>query len=45
METTSIFNIIVLIAIVLLISVSLGILYLTTVEWQDRRRQEKDKRL
>jgi hypothetical protein len=31
-------------AFALLILVSGGILYLTTVEWRDRRRQEKEKR-
>jgi uncharacterized membrane protein (DUF373 family) len=33
------------VALALLILVSGGILYLTSVEWRDRRRQSKDKRL
>ncbi|MGL5803909.1 MAG: hypothetical protein ACRC2R_19710 [Xenococcaceae cyanobacterium] len=46
METSSAFlNILFYVAIGLLILVSGGILYLTSVEWRDRRRQSKDKRL
>jgi len=33
------------VALLLLFVVSGGILYLTTMEWRDRRRQERDKRL
>jgi uncharacterized membrane protein (DUF373 family) len=43
-ETTSILNLLFIIALALLITVSGGILYLTTVEWRDRRRQDRDKR-
>ncbi|MGK7940938.1 MAG: hypothetical protein AB4062_12480 [Crocosphaera sp.] len=43
-ETTSILNILFLTALVLLVLVSGGILYLTTVEWRDRRRQDRDKK-
>ena len=32
-------------AFALLAAVSVGIVYLTTIEWRDRRRQERDKRL
>ncbi|MEA5532456.1 hypothetical protein [Crocosphaera sp. XPORK-15E] len=44
METSTIINILFLTAFVLLIFVSGGILYLTTVEWRDRRRQDRDKK-
>jgi hypothetical protein len=44
-ESSGFFNILFLLAIVLLVAVSGGILYLTTLEWRDRRRQERDKRL
>ncbi|WP_217651790.1 hypothetical protein [Hydrococcus rivularis] len=44
-ETTSILNLLFLFALVLLVLVSGGILYLTTVEWRDRRRQDKDKKM
>ncbi|MGB5595418.1 MAG: hypothetical protein WBM62_15460 [Crocosphaera sp.] len=43
-ETTSILNILFLTAFALLILVSGGILYLTTIEWRDRRRQDRDKK-
>jgi hypothetical protein len=33
-----------IIAFVLLLAVSGGVLYLTAVEWRDRRRQEREKR-
>ena len=45
MESVGIFNILFLVAIVLLIAVSGGILYLTAIEWRDRRLQDRDKRL
>jgi hypothetical protein len=32
-------------ALLLLLSVSGGILYLTAVQWRDRRRQERDRNL
>ncbi|WP_186005404.1 hypothetical protein [Pleurocapsa sp. PCC 7327] len=44
-ETTSILNLLFLFALVLLVLVSGGILYLTTLEWRDRRRQDKDKKM
>ncbi|MDY6785549.1 MAG: hypothetical protein SW833_23865 [Cyanobacteriota bacterium] len=45
METSSTLNILFLMALGLLISVSVGIIYLSIVEWRDRRRQDRDKRL
>ncbi|WP_173362889.1 hypothetical protein [Gloeothece verrucosa] len=44
METTSILNILVIVAAALLVLVSGGIIYLTALEWRDRRLQEKDKK-
>ncbi|WP_198139221.1 hypothetical protein [Crocosphaera chwakensis] len=44
METSYLLNILFLTGFVLLILVSGGILYLTTVEWRDRRRQDRDKK-
>ncbi|MGK7876221.1 MAG: hypothetical protein AB4426_23865 [Xenococcaceae cyanobacterium] len=44
MESTSILNLLFLVALGLLILISGGILYLTAVEWRDRRRQDRDKR-
>lgn len=44
METSSILNLLFLVAIALLLLVSGGVLYLTTVEWRDRRRRDRDKR-
>ena len=44
METNQLLNILFLVALGLLGFVSLGILYLTAVEWRDRRRQERDRR-
>ncbi|MEG4345323.1 hypothetical protein QUB70_18910 [Microcoleus sp. A003_D6] len=40
----SIANILVLVAFVLLLTVTGGVAYLTTVEWRDRRRLDKAKR-
>ncbi|MDY7016592.1 MAG: hypothetical protein SVX43_23955 [Cyanobacteriota bacterium] len=45
METSSILNLLFLTALGLLVLVSVGILYLSVVEWRDRRRQDRDKRL
>ncbi len=45
MESFGVFNVLFLVAVVLLVAVSGGILYLTTIEWRDRRRQDRDKRL
>lgn len=44
METSTILNTLFLVALGLLVVVSGGVLYLTTVEWRDRRRQDRDKR-
>ncbi|MBR8832008.1 MAG: hypothetical protein Cpurp_12475 [Chlorogloea purpurea SAG 13.99] len=44
METSTVLNTLFLVALILLVLVSGGILYLTTAEWRDRRRQERDKR-
>jgi hypothetical protein len=41
---TSALTVLAMIAFGLLIAVSGGVAYLTTVEWRDRRRQEKEKR-
>lgn len=38
-------NILFLIAIALLGAISVGILYLTTLEWRDRRRASRDKKM
>ncbi len=40
----SIANIIVLVAFVLLLTVTGGVAYLTAAEWRDRRRLDKAKR-
>jgi hypothetical protein len=40
-----VFNVLFAVALALLIIVSGGIIYLTTVEWRDRRRQDKDKKM
>ena len=45
MESTTLFNILVTIALVLLIVVSGGVIYLSSLEWSDRRRQENEKRI
>ncbi|WP_308255007.1 hypothetical protein [Geminocystis sp. GBBB08] len=45
MESLSVLNILFLAAIILLVFVSGGILYLTTLEWRDRRRRDRDKKL
>ncbi|MBD2464885.1 hypothetical protein H6G89_28175 [Oscillatoria sp. FACHB-1407] len=37
-------NALAVLALVLLLTVTGGIAYLTTVEWRDRRRQEREKR-
>lgn len=40
-----ILNTLFIVAIVLLIFVSGGILYLSTLEWRDRRQRDRDKKL
>ncbi len=44
METNYLLNTLFLVALGLLGLVSLGVLYLSTVQWRDRRRQGRDKR-
>ncbi|MBE9204842.1 hypothetical protein IQ218_17160 [Synechocystis salina LEGE 06099] len=45
MEATPVLNTLFLVALVMLVLVSGGILYLTTLEWRDRRRQNRDKKM
>ncbi|AIE76036.1 MULTISPECIES: hypothetical protein [unclassified Synechocystis] len=45
MEATPVLNTLFLAALVMLVLVSGGILYLTTLEWRDRRRQDRDKKM
>ena len=40
----SILNILALSALVLLVAVTSGVIYLTLMEWRDRRLQEQEKR-
>ena len=44
MEADYILNTLFLVAIVLLVLVSGGILYLSSLKWRDRRMQMRDKR-
>lgn len=37
-------NVLAVLAALLLISVTGGVIYLTAVEWRDRRRQDREKR-
>jgi hypothetical protein len=41
---SSLLGILAILAIVLLLAVTGGVAYLTTVEWRDRRRLENEKR-
>ncbi|MGB0561391.1 MAG: hypothetical protein ACPGVO_06255 [Spirulinaceae cyanobacterium] len=41
----SLLDLLFLAAIALLISISGGVIYLSTIEWRDRRRQSRDKKL
>ncbi|MGK7948507.1 MAG: hypothetical protein AB4368_06810 [Xenococcaceae cyanobacterium] len=43
METSYILNTLFLVALVLLVLVSGGILYLSALKWRDRRMQARDK--
>lgn len=43
MDTNTIINTLFIVALVLLIGVSGGILYLSTIKWRDRRLQSRDK--
>ncbi|MEG3436352.1 hypothetical protein V0288_04400 [Pannus brasiliensis CCIBt3594] len=45
MDTSTVLNTLFLAALILLVLVSGGILYLTTAEWRDRRRQDNDKKI
>ncbi|MFN9173156.1 MAG: hypothetical protein ACK58N_01195 [Synechocystis sp.] len=45
MESTPVLNTLFLIALVMLVVISGGILYLTTLEWRDRRRPDRDKKI
>lgn len=40
----SLLNVLILIALGLLLIVTLGVAYLTTAEWRDRRREQRDKK-
>ncbi len=40
----SVLNVLILIALGLMLVVTLGVVYLTTAEWRDRRREERDKK-
>jgi hypothetical protein len=44
-EANFLFNILFIVALAMLVLVSGGIIYLTTVEWRDRRRQDRDKKM
>lgn len=45
METTiPIYNVLAVAALVLLVTVTGGVIYLTLADWRDRRRQDRDKR-
>ncbi|HEY9772114.1 MAG TPA: hypothetical protein V6C71_27020 [Coleofasciculaceae cyanobacterium] len=44
METNTLLNTLFLVAIGILGLLSVGILYLSVVQWRDRRRQGRDKR-
>jgi hypothetical protein len=44
LENTTVVNFLFVAAIGLLVIVSGGIVYLTAVEWRDRRRQKRDER-
>jgi hypothetical protein len=41
---TSLLNILAILAVGLLLAVTVGVGYLTTLEWRDRRRIENEKR-
>jgi hypothetical protein len=44
-SSPTVLNTLFILAIALLIFVSGGILYLTTLEWRDRRQRDRDKKL
>ncbi|MEM8720322.1 MAG: hypothetical protein AAGE84_13625 [Cyanobacteria bacterium P01_G01_bin.39] len=43
METNELLNVLFLVAIGILGLLSIGVLYLSVVQWRDRRRQSRDK--
>ncbi len=43
METNELLNTLFLVAISILGLLSIGVLYLSVVQWRDRRRQSRDK--
>ncbi|MEM8639037.1 MAG: hypothetical protein AAGG51_09510 [Cyanobacteria bacterium P01_G01_bin.54] len=45
MTNVSVLDLLFLAAIALLIAISGGVIYLSTIEWRDRRRQSRDKKL
>ncbi|MEM8676794.1 MAG: hypothetical protein AAGF83_23520 [Cyanobacteria bacterium P01_G01_bin.67] len=44
METNELLNVLFLVAIGILGLLSIGVLYLSVIQWRDRRRQSRDKR-
>ncbi|MBD2102177.1 hypothetical protein [Leptolyngbya sp. FACHB-261] len=44
LTTNTLTTVLVLLALVLLLTVTGGIAYLTYAEWRDRRRQEQDRK-
>ncbi len=44
MESYSVLNVLMFAAFGLMVAVSGGVIYLTFVDWRDRRRQDQDKR-
>jgi hypothetical protein len=44
-ENISVLNLLFLVALLLLVFVSGGILYLTSLQWRDRRRQDRDRKM
>ncbi|MFB2894731.1 hypothetical protein ACE1CI_17620 [Aerosakkonemataceae cyanobacterium BLCC-F50] len=43
-STIPIYNVLAVAALVLLVTVTGGVIYLTLADWRDRRRQDSDKR-
>ncbi|MEO0947873.1 MAG: hypothetical protein AAFY11_06975 [Cyanobacteria bacterium J06641_5] len=44
MESATVLNGLFFVALALLITISGGVLYLTAVEWRDRRRRDREKK-
>lgn len=40
----SFLNVMATLALVLMVGVTAGVVYLTAIEWRDRRRQDREKR-